>query len=409
MDSENGGENQTTESTSRDWLDLFLEYTEGIPSPENFRLWSGIATVAGALERRIWIETSRSRLYANLYTLLVSPPGVGKSQAILHTNELWYATKDLKVAPDNVTKPALVDAIGSATRTIIRGATDMLRYNSLLVASSEFGVLVPAHDLEFLNTLNHIYDNPKSYRENRRSMETQVDIQNPQLNILGGTQPAYLANLLPEEAWGMGFTARVIMVYSGQAVRVPLFKKQAPRVEEFKVLLAGLKKITKLYGVMTFTPEAEAEIEAWVEGDCSPAPTHSKLANYTTRRVLHVLKLSIIAAVSAGSDVIRARDFHRARTWLLDVEKTMPDIFREMVGKSDVQVIDELHFYTWQIWIKEKKAVHVSRLIHFLQHRVPSDKVLRIIDIANKANIIQRLAGTEDQYVPRPKHEHGME
>ena len=361
------------------------------------------------MERRVWIETARSKLYPNLYTLLVAPPGVGKSQAISHVNELWYAIKGLHVAPDNVTKPALIDAIGAASRKMVLSDTGLMEFHSLLVASSEFGVLVPAHDLEFLNTLNHIYDNPRNYRENRRSMgDNQVDITNPQLNILGGTQPAYLANLLPEEAWGMGFTARVIMVYSSKAITVPLFKRQAPRSNEFKELVSGLSRVAALYGPMNFSPEAEAYIEAWAEAGCQPVPTHSKLQNYVSRRILHALKLSIIAAVSAGSPTIRIQDFERAKNWLLLAESTMPDIFREMVGKSDVQVIDELHYFCWTLWIKEKTGIHVSRLVHFLQHRVPSEKIMRVIDVAEKANILQRLAGT-DTYKPTPKSEHGME
>lgn len=388
---------------------MFLDYTEGIPSPDIFRLWSGIATLAGAMERRVWIETARSKLFPNLYTLLVAPPGVGKSQAIGHVNELWYAVKGLHVAPDNVTKPALIDAIGAASRKMVLSETGLMEFHSLLVASSEFGVLVPAHDLEFLNTLNHIYDNPRNYRENRRSMgDNQVDITNPQLNILGGTQPAYLANLLPEEAWGMGFTARVIMVYSSKAISVSLFKRQAPRSEEFKTLVSGLSKVAALYGAMTFTPECEHEIEAWAEAGCQPVPDHSKLQNYVSRRILHVLKLCIVAAVSAGSPVIDTQHFHRAREWLLLAESTMPDIFREMVGKSDVQVIDELHYFCWQLWVKEKAPVHVSRLIHFLSVRVPSEKIMRVIEVAEKANILERSAGT-DLYKPKPKHEHGME
>ncbi len=362
------------------------------------------------MERRVWIETARSKLYPNLYTLLVAPPGVGKSQAISHVTELWYAVKGLHVAPDNVTKPALIDAIGAASRKMVLSETGLMEFHSLLVASSEFGVLVPAHDLEFLNTLNHIYDNPGNYRENRRSMgDNQVDIRNPQLNILGGTQPAYLANLLPEEAWGMGFTARVLMVYSSKAINVPLFRKQASRAPEFKRLLAGLSRVAGLYGAMTFSPEAEVYIEKWAEDGCKPVPDHSKLANYTSRRILHALKLSIVAAVAAGSPTIRVQDFERGRGWLLAAEATMPDIFREMVGKSDVQVIDELHYFCWTLWVKEKNPIHVSRLIHFLQHRVPSEKIMRVIEVAEKANILERMAGTTDTYKPRPKHEHGME
>lgn len=398
-----------SDESSRDWLELFLEYTDGIPSPDIFRLWSGISTLAGAMERRVWIETARSKLYPNLYTLLVAPPGVGKSQAISHVNELWYACKDLRVAPDNVTKPALIDAIQAASRKLILSETGLVEYHSLLVASSEFGVLVPAHDLEFLNTLNHLYDCPRNYRENRRSMgDNQIDITNPQLNILGGTQPAYLANLLPEEAWGMGFTARVLMVYSSRAISVPLFSSPEPRTELFRQLTARLRTVTQLHGPLDFTEEAKHEIERWANDGCQPVPTHSKLANYASRRILHALKLSMVAAVSSGSANIGIEHFTRARDWLLGAEATMPDIFREMVGKSDTQVIDELHFYCWKIWINEKKPVHKSRLIHFLQTRVPSEKIMRLLDVAVQANILDQLIGT-DTYRPRPKNEHGLE
>lgn len=394
---------------SEDWIELFLKYTEGLPTPDTFRLWSAIAAVSGALERRVWIETARSRLYPNTYILLVGRPGVGKSQAISPVGELWKQAKDIHVAPDNLTKPALIDAISAARRTLIRGEQEMVEYHSLAVASPEFGVLVPAHDLEFLNTLNHIYDNPSSYRENRRSMgDNQIDISNPQLTIIGGTQPAYLANLLPEEAWGMGFTARLILIYSGETKKVSLFAKQEPRVEFYSALISGIKAMTKKYGPMMFEMDAQAEAERWAEAGCPPVPEHSKLENYTSRRILHVLKLSIISAVSAGHSTITFWDFARARDWLLGAEAAMPDIFREMVARSDVQVIQELHFFLWQLWIKEKKDIHESRLIHFLQNRVPSEKIIRVIEIAERSGII-KTGEYPRTYRPQPKHTHGME
>lgn len=398
----------TNASGSGDWIESFLDHTEGLPTPDIFRLWAGISAVAGALERRVWIETSRSRLYPNMYVLLVGRPGVGKSQAIAPVGDLWRLCKGVHVAPDNLTKAALIDAVDAASRRIIRSETEMVEYHSLAVASPEFGVLVPAHDLEFLNTLNHLYDNPPSYRENRRSMgDNQIDISNPQLNLLGGTQPAYLANLLPEEAWGMGFTARLLLVYSGEKKKVPLFRMQEVR-GGYKELVAGLTAFTKLFGKIEFDQEAQTLAEDWADAGCPPVPEHSKLENYVSRRIIHVLKLATISAVSAGNPSVTAKDFTRARDWLLQAETAMPDIFREMVQRSDVQVIQELHFFAWQIYIKEKRPVHETRLIHFLQNRVPSDKIMRIIEISEKAGIFERDAGS-NAYRPRPKNEHGVE
>lgn len=399
-----------SENGQKDWIESFLAYTDGIPSPDIYRLWSGITTVAGALERRVWIDTARAKLYPNMYVLLVGRPGVGKSQAIGHCKDLWSSNKELKVAPDNLTKPALVDAIAAASRRLIRSAGELVEYHSLAVASSEFGVLVPAHDLEFLNTLNHIYDNPSNYRENRRSMgDNQVDISNPQLTILGGTQPAYLANLLPEEAWGMGFTARIIMVHASTVKRVSLFGASEARPELFGKLSRGIRDFGKLYGALEFEDEAKHVIEAWAHAGCPPIPEHSKLENYNSRRVIHALKLTIVSAVSRGHTRITLADFNRGRDWLLGVEQTMPDIFREMVNRSDVQVLQELHFFAWQLWIKTKAPIHESRLIHFLQNRVPSDKILRVLEIAEKSGMLERNAGQQITYTPKPKNDHGVE
>ena len=393
----------------RDWIESFLEYSDGIPSPALFRLWSAIAIVAGAMERRVWTETARSVMYPNLYTLLVAPPGIGKSQAIQHVGEFWHSVKEFKVSPDNLTKAALIDAIQVAERKLVLNATTLVEYNSLLVSSSEFGVLVPSHDLEFLNTLNHIYDNPRNYRENRRTLNKQIDIPNPQLNIIGGTQPAYLASLLPEEAWGMGFTSRIIMVYASEAIRVNLFEKQFIDKELGSRLRDDLGLVAKMYGAMTWTEEAQAAVQSWLNSGLEPVPQHSKLEHYNTRRVLHVLKLAMVANASRGGDhVVTLSDFTRAKDWLLHAELTMPDIFRDMVGRSDHQVIQELHFYAWKLWVSEKRPIHRSRLIYFLQSKVPSEKIEKVLEIAEKSNVLKREAGTE-LFRPAPKHEHGLE
>jgi len=400
-----------SEPESQDWIELFLTATEGIPSPPIFRLWSAIAAVGGALERRVWLESAQGKLYPNLYIMLISNPGVGKTQAISRVDTLWRQTRELKVAPHDVTKAAFIDALKNAARRIIKSESAIIEYHTLLVAADELGVFIPAYDLDFLSSLNRIYDNPDVHQQNRRGFgDEQIDIINPQLTILGGVQPAYLAQLLPEAAWGQGFMSRMLMVYSALPVKTKLFERAAfDRYTRLHVpLLLGMKAMLKRFGAMPFSPEAETQIELWYGTGMEPVPTHSRLEHYISRRVIHVLKLSLISAVSAGRQTIEMIDFERARHWLLEAERIMPDIFREMVQRSDAQVIQEMHFFAWQLWITSKAPIHESRLIHFLQNRVPSEKIHRVIEIAEKAGIFEKIAGT-NSYRPRPKTEHGME
>ena len=398
-------------SISEDWIELFLDWTEGIPSPRIFRQWAAICTVAGALERRVYVISAGKQVFPNMYVLLVGTPGVGKSQAIEHVNDLWHVLTPLHVAPHDVTKAALIDCLSQASRRLVLGEAQLLEYNSLLVAADEFGVLVPSHDTEFLSTLNRIFDNPPQHRQNRRGLQQQVDIVNPQLNIIGGVQPAYLANLLPEEAWGMGFMSRVIMIYSGEKISIKLdLMSTAPVGREPLVrdkLVSRLQKILNIEGRVLWTKEANDAVENWNSGGLAPIPDHSKLEHYSARRLLHVIKLSIVSAVSRNSFIIDVLDFNRAKDWLLEAEQFMPDIFREMVQRSDRQVLDELHWYAWKQYAKDKQLIYESKLYEFLRIRAPSDKIAKILEIAVRAGMFEDCG--QRMYRPRPKHEHGIE
>jgi hypothetical protein len=117
----------------------------------------------------------------------------------------------------------------------------------------------------------------------------------------------------------------------------------------------------------------------------------------------------VSAVARTGTLLMEAIDVDRAKAWLLLAEKVMPDIFRDMTLRSDSQVIEELHWFLWQIWLKEKKPIHESRAIHFLQTRLPAEKIMRVMDVAVASGIIARTDNAAGRaYTPRPSHEHGV-
>lgn len=395
---------------SGDWIETFLDYTAPIPSAELFRLWGAIGAVGAAMERRTFSRLAGGEIYSNLFLLLVGAPASGKTLAILHVRELVKQSKQFYLAAKGITKAALLDAIAKSQRAIKVSDVDVLQYHSLFAATPEFGVLLPAHDTEFLNVLNDIFDNPPDYRDETRTSKS-VDIANPQINILGGTQPSYLAGLLPEEAWGMGFMSRVIMIYASKAPKMAdLFAVPQLDLGQKKFLVAGLTDLARLRGAFGWHQAAVVELNRWYTSGMDPVPEHSKLEYYLGRRLLTVVKLAMISSASRGTGemIVELADLTRAKDWLFAAEVMMPDVFREMVLRSDSQTIQELHFFAWKIWVKEKKPIHEGRLIHFLSNRVSSERIEKVLGVAEKAGFFSRDAGTQ-LYRPRPKHEHGME
>ena len=146
------------------WIEGFLEYTENLQLPRSIRLWSGITALAGLLERRVWTTTIRGPMYPNLFVLLVTPPGIGKSLIINPVKGIWQDTEQLHVAPNNMSKAAFLDVLQDSGRAVkIPNELEMLNYHALNVAASEFGVLCPANDMEYLSVLTQVYDCDPSF------------------------------------------------------------------------------------------------------------------------------------------------------------------------------------------------------------------------------------------------------
>lgn len=367
--------------------------------------------IAGALERKVYVETAGERLYPNLYILLVAPPGVGKTQAIKQTGAFWRKVPALIVSPDNLTKAALVDSLAKASRKIVKSPIELVEFNSMQIAADELGVFLSQHDLDFLSFLNKIYDCPPEYVEDRRMFKgVPIFIPEPQVTLLAGTQPGFMASIFPEEAWAMGFTSRLIMVYSATKTKVPLFETRGRDKAHFDGITSDLKSLSKVLGKFVWKKEAAEKIQWWdSEGSKDTEPMHTKLEHYNARRILHLLKLCMISSASRSNElIIELADYERALTWLLMAENTMPDVFRNMTQKSDAVVIQELHFHMWAKYGKDKKTIHESYLVHFLQTRVPSERVMKIIEIAERAGIIVREAGSV-MYKPAIKNAQNLE
>lgn len=400
-----------------DWVEGFLSYTKDVNSPEIFRLWTGITVVAASMERRCWTQTRQGILYPNLFTMLVSSPGIGKSEAIKRGEDLLLGCAALSVTPQSMTRASLIDALRAAAKTMMLPDGTIQDFHAMALVVDELGTMIAAHDLEFLSVLNKLFDNPVAHRERRRHFNEgkEIFIQRPQISILAGSQPAFLAHLLPEEAWGMGFTSRMMLIYAGMGVdSQDTFGELAPGQGSAE-LESRLGMFSEKCGEFVWEPAAMEMFNAWTRGKCAPIPDHSKLAHYLTRRKLIALKLAMISTISrSGELTVGSEDVIRALDWLLGAERVMPDIFREMAGKSDTDVIMELHYFMWQTMTQRKARgqpanLAESEMYNFLRFRVPGDKVARILDIAERSLIISRDKLDMVRWIARAKHMHGVE
>lgn len=378
-------------SASGSWVDGFMDYTSGLPSPSIFRRWSALTCISGALERRCWTRVSNSVLYPNMFVLLVGPPGVGKGMAINEVHDLWATTGAFNVSPTSLTKAAFIDQLCCKVKLLEVGGK-VAAYNSILIPAPEFGTLVVAHDMAFLNTLNDIYDCRSIYEERTRSGGL-VHIDRPHIVILGGTQPKYLGDLLPESAYGQGFTARIIMIYAGDPVKVSLFGETTKSEARKKMLVKELSGIAGMAGEFKWTKAAQDAIEKWNEERELDEPRHPRLVYYNTRRIIHAIKLSMILSASRTRELkVEEEDVLESKKILLSAEGVMPEIFKEMTASSDMNEINEAFEFIWTYCFREeKKAVEEHKLVHFLSQRVPVHRISFFIEAMLNGNMMKNV------------------
>ncbi len=311
------------------WVDSFLKYMVALPSPEIYNRWTAYNILAGALERRVWTDISGRNLYPNMITILVGPPGTGKTTATEQARAFWTATRILNVAPRNVTRESFMKELGLLPKTFLNKEEYQV-YNPLLVVLDELATLLPEYILEFLNVMNDLYDCPEYFKYTIK--ENQLHCQRPHLNLITTiTPPGLVEDLLPEEAFGFGFIPRSVMVYSEYHTKLSISSPIGDR-ERLKIqLINDLMSIGNVTGEFTWTSEAQEFINEWNKGGTqNDAPTHTKLQGYNTRRVIHCIKLAMVLSVSRSkSGEITLRDVEAAITALIEVENEMPKIFAE--------------------------------------------------------------------------------
>lgn len=391
------------------WIDGFYTYTEKTDSPALFRKWSAIFSVAAALERKVFLRTTKGQLFPNIYTVIVGPPGAGKTVSAGIAHDILVKLTSHHISPSSVTKASLIDALAGATRNyMLPKAAGIEHFNSLAVISEELGVLIPGYDSDFMNILTSLYD-CRSYSETRRTNKLSIQMPAPQLNLIAATTPSFLNNLIPEGAWEQGFMSRVLMIYSGASAPGDLFASVEQDKPLLNLLTEDLKEIALINGEMKFTDEAAAVFIAWhrhgVDGG-PPIPDHPKLMHYSKRRSAHLLKLCMIVSAARSSDlIITIEDYVEALDLLVEAETFMPDIFKAMRTGGDSNVMDETWHHVYKLFMKENKPIAEGRVVAFLAERTPAHNVARVLEVMVRIGIfkLQSVDYIGNAYIPKSR------
>jgi hypothetical protein len=324
-----------------DWLTEFVKTTEWGEAPIQMYFWTGIATIAAALRRRVWLDMGTFQWYPNLYTLLVAPPGVvAKSSTVdLGFSHILKKIPGINYGPSTMTWQALYDNFAEVGEEFpIPGG--MSQQFALTIVSSEFGITLNPKDNEMIDQLVHIWDGREMKKRTRKDGE--LLIPTPCLNLIACTTPAWIAENMPKYLIGGGLTSRMIFVYADKKARYIAYPQDhmpPDFAERQGRLIRDLERISTLVGPFTLTPDAKRWGSDWYENFHKHEAKEldaNLLGGYIARKQTLVHKVAMCLSASQSDSLIITADLlERSMKLITQLEEMMPKVYSQLGQTQD--------------------------------------------------------------------------
>ena len=335
-----------------DFVQASADAIKGSPIPKPFAQWSALSAVAGALGRRVWYPMANYDIRANLFVVLIAPPGRNKSVSLILPFTKVFSklttpvgtTEDdqnfnsgldqyglrnypLYSVQDRITPEKLAVDMTRITRLDLRLSSPIMEEfydSSVTLITSEFGTFMGRHERYLQMFMTDMWDSKAEYSHKTKTSGEYL-IKGPCLNWLACATPEQFVDNLPEDARSQGLLSRMLPIYyDGDRIPQSLIQE---RVSDNTVdnLREDLADIAKMYGPMTFDEDAFKIVDEDIKAGIPPEPTDNHLSEYVQRRVSHFIKIAIAVSASRRSTrKIMLEDWEFTKELMFAAEKQMP-------------------------------------------------------------------------------------
>lgn len=333
--------------TFPNFLDAYLEYANNEFIPPQFNEWAALSIIAGALERKVWLPWDDTfSFYPNVYVLLVSHPGDGKSVALNKAvdllREMNRRTMTHNVMPNQVTEAKFIELMGHGRSfQEVIGAKEIIhRQNAGYYSASEASNSLRNIFGDFIACLTDFYDCPSKWERATKKDGKTISLENVCMNIIAGSTFDYLGKLVTDDNIMGGFASRLIYVVSrnkpviDQAFQMGGFDAEtsASRKLYREALLTDLIHIGQMVGPMHAEPDFGAAWEAWYpEAERKRRSLNSEKAQSVMARMnTNVLKVAMLLSAAESNDRrLKLHHWERSLSLMNVIKEQIPGIFRQ--------------------------------------------------------------------------------
>lgn len=326
------------------WLEDFCEYGKNGEAPEKVIWWVGVATLAGALQRKVWIDQVNFQWTPNFYLLIVGPPGVVKKSTSIGVGmKLLKKVPGIDFGPQVVTWQQLITHMADSTQTAMVDGEEF-RHSSCTFSLSEFGSFFDPKNRDMVDNLTDMWDGKLETFRKETKTSGNDDVENPWINMIACTTPTWIADNFSSSLIGSGFGSRPVYVYADRPRAYIAYPSRGMRYDKVahkaleEDLVERLRVIAEYAGEYKLTEEAYVWGEKWYAEfmDSQQRMGNTPEAGVAVRKQTHLHKLAMVISASRGDfPTIDADHLQEAHEKLKELERDAEQIFG-FVGQSPV-------------------------------------------------------------------------
>lgn len=363
------------------WIDRFCDTVGGaVISPPDYVWWAGVSAVSAMMGRLVhthtFVDTAHDHLYGNLFTLLVGPPGSGKTKAITEARSIIRAL-GVNVGPDDTNGDRLHETLKTDPENPNPSPGTLALFLDEFDTIIHGGVSRPAKLL-----LCHLYDCRTDTLTRSTYSHGEQELDNLCLTMVAGCTPAHLHSAFMPLEWQEGLPSRLVMVYGEK----PDFRTDYRR-GSMEMLMKHAEEIMMFIACHTRIGWEKNALEAyteWCKTNWNAAMPHALLGGYVARRPLTLAKLSFVLAVANQSSRITMEHFSLALARLLNVESSL-DKCLALAGGNETKDVERFIID----WMRTKRQVNEWEIRRMLGMRVSHNLIEAILnELINQKHLV---------------------
>lgn len=300
----------------------YLTYMQRSETPEIIHKWCALGCLAGAAEKRLWVDRGLFKIYLNLYLVLAAPPGVCAKTTTLSVVAKLLTEAGMNVLEDSITKEEIIREMVQLEKGFDSPA-GVFYHSSVTFIASELNLLL-ASGYDMVKFLVSIWDKDSTFSYKTKTSGV-YEVRNPYFNMLGAVVPEWFGENVISDINSTGFLARLLIIYADKRrMREPNPKLSDEAKRAKDECLNHLFWMSNLFGEIVLSSEAEEYYGKWYMEQTDDTKLDSRIQSYLERKAkTHVLKVAALLSLADKRLVVEKCDIVEAIRLLDAIEPGM--------------------------------------------------------------------------------------